>query len=370
MSAARPLLERYEGLRDALPHLALGTLPTPVEPLADEALARCAASLYVKRDDVTGEAYGGNKVRKLEFALGEARAAGQDTVITFGTAGSNHALATSIYARACGMTSRSFLTHQSNASYVARNLLTGHWHGAELRAFPDDDAAFAAAREAVVEAGHEGRPPPYVLRGGGSSARGTLGFVNAGLELAMQVEAGLCPPPDVCVLPLGTMGTAVGLLLGLRAAGLATRLMLVRVVREDIGNRERFRRLAGETLAALRDMEPGFPAVELAADEPEIVHDFFGPGYARFTAPGMAAVARASRAGLKLEGTYTGKAYAALVDRLERGDFAGRHVLFWNTYSSRPLPAEALATDFRELPEDFHGYFTRPVQQLDPEAPR
>ena len=131
------LFEHYPALADALPHLSLADLPTPIE----DAGAIGRTRLLVKRDDLTGVLYGGNKVRKLEFLLGDAVRRNCRRVFTFGVAGSNHALATSVYATALGLQSVPLLTPQVNAAYTRRNLLYQQHAGARLRHFASESAA-------------------------------------------------------------------------------------------------------------------------------------------------------------------------------------------------------------------------------------
>jgi 1-aminocyclopropane-1-carboxylate deaminase/D-cysteine desulfhydrase-like pyridoxal-dependent ACC family enzyme len=365
MPAPHPcaLFERYPALADRVPWRRLGRWPTPLTRVS--ASLPCA-DLSIKRDDLSGESYGGNKVRKLEFLLAEALARGCDGVITFGTAGSNHALATAVYARHLGLVCYSMLTRQAVTSAARRNLLTGHYHHARLRGFDSEAEAADAARDLLRQTGGQ---QLMLIPGGGSSPLGCLGFVNAALELKNQLDAAALPPPDVIYLPLGTTGTLAGLQLGLRIAGLDTRVTAVRVVREDVADPARWRRLyrqAGELLAADVPMVLGLPDADTGL---EVRHEFFGPGYARYTPEGMAACRRArALAGIGLEGTYSGKAFACLLADLDDGRLDGRRVLFWDTYSSSPPPPAIGAMDYRELPGFFHYYFEHPVQLLDPAA--
>lgn len=361
-SSSLPIFAAFPALRSAVGYTQLGTLPTPLDSYRGKDAGLRLDTLMLKRDDLSGRAYGGNKVRKLEFLLGDALRAGARGVVTFGVAGSNHALATSIYARASGLESYSMLTRQSNAAYVRRNLLRGLNAGAHLVPCDSESDAVQAAARVIREAAGQGELI-VSIPGGGSSPLGCLGFVNAGLELAEQIRQRSLPQPDRIYLALGTVGTVAGLLLGLRLAGLSTQVTAVRVVREDIARPERMLGLlqgAGQLLGLERA-----PDVAL----PEIRHEFFGPGYARFTPEGVAAMEVARRTlGLKLEGTYTGKAFAALLEDCRNGRLEGKNVLFWNTYNSVPPPPEAMTEDYRSLPEPFHYYFLQPLQPLDPEA--
>jgi len=363
------LYARFPALAATLPRLPIGTWPTPVQHVPPDELPGECAGLWVKRDDACAEPYGGNKVRKLEFLLAEALAKGHDAVLTFGVAGSNHALATAIYAAQAGMDAYLLLTPQANASYVARNLRMGRWAGARQVYCATEAAAARAARLLGLRGRGRGQPP-YHIPGGGSSPLGAVGFVAAGLEVAAQVRAGLLPEPDLLYVALGTQGTAAGLALGLAVAGLKTRLVLVRVVREDIASPERFGRLYRGAARLLHGRDARFPLQPVERSRLELRHEFIGPGYARFTEAGMAAVEFArSQFGIKLEGTYTGKALAALLADLRAGRLAGQRVVFWNTYNGLPLPGGAAAIDWHELPAGFHDFFRRPVQALDPAPP-
>jgi 1-aminocyclopropane-1-carboxylate deaminase/D-cysteine desulfhydrase-like pyridoxal-dependent ACC family enzyme len=357
------LFERFPALAERVPWRRLGRWPTPVTTVP--ASLPCA-DLSIKRDDLSGEAYGGNKVRKLEFLLAEALAQGCGGVITFGTAGSNHALATAVYARQLGLVCYSMLTRQAVTSAARRNLLTAHHYGARLMGFDSEEAAAGAARDLLRRA--DGARL-MLIPGGGSSPLGCLGFVSAALELKEQLDAAALPPPDVIYLPLGTTGTLAGLQLGLRIAGLDSRVTAVRVVREDVAEPARWRRLyrqAGELLAPEVPIIDGLPDADAGL---EVRHEFFGPGYARYTPEAMAACRRARElAGIGLEGTYSGKAFACLLADLDDRRLDGRRVLFWDTYSSSPPPPDIAAIDFHELPGFFHYYFEHPVQPLDPAA--
>ena len=119
-------------LEDRIPYVSLAELPTPVQKLDALGEEIGLDHLYIKRDDLAGKIYGGNKIRKLDFILGNVLRTKAKEVLTFGFAGSNHALATAIYAQQVGLRSISMLMPQYNADYVRRNLLMSHYCGAEL----------------------------------------------------------------------------------------------------------------------------------------------------------------------------------------------------------------------------------------------
>jgi 1-aminocyclopropane-1-carboxylate deaminase/D-cysteine desulfhydrase-like pyridoxal-dependent ACC family enzyme len=353
-----PLFDRYPATRE-LPYVALGSFPTPV--LRSDALAGAAGArdLWVKRDDRSGERYGGNKVRKLEFLLGEAMRAGASDVITFGAAGSNHALATALYGSGLGLKVHSMLIPQHNAPYVARNLRASQAVGADLHLFADSDSALRGAAALRARLRTETGNEPFVIPFGGTTPASTVGFVNAALELAMQVEAGELPEPDLLYVTLGSMGTAAGLVIGLRAAGLRTRVMAIPVIAEDAGDGARLLELVESTQSHLRSLEPAFPAHAWSLDDFEVVAGFVGAGYAVPTPGGTAAIEVAREAaGLTLDGTYTGKTLAALLGHGRMGRLADRDVVFWNTYNSRDLAPLAEQGDPALLPDELREYIT------------
>jgi len=356
------LFRSFPAMRDALPRAVLAELPTPVEKL--EGID--ADSVYVKRDDQTAPYYGGNKVRKLELLLGRAEADGVKTVITFGAAGSNHALATAICARRLGMDCVSMLVPQVNARSVRRNLLMGMKSGAELHHYAGKrGVALGLIRVQIKRRLRDGRAP-MIIPPGGSSALGAAAFVNAAFELKEQVDAGILPPPDCIYAASGTMGTVVGLLLGVCAAGLPACIIAVRVTAPPYTTPEKARKLFAKTNALLCAADPAFPRVPFPEDRFELRDDFLGPGYAVYTPESVAAV-QCGRdcAGLRLEGAYTGKALAALLADAAAGALRDRTALFWNTYNGRDLNPEVEGLDYRALPRAFHRYFEEPVQPLD-----
>lgn len=361
-----PLFQSYPRLGESLPHVTLASLPTPVASWAHLGAVAGIGGLHVKRDDISGEAYGGNKVRKLEFLLARARARGANAVLTFGAAGSNHALATAIYARQLGMEAISMMVPQQNAPNVQRNLLRGQAAGAILRLFGGRKLVSAATIEEIASRFRSGRGRPFVIPAGGSAPLGVVGFVNAAFELRAQVEAGLIPEPHRIYVASGTMGTCVGLLLGIAAAGLRSQVVAVRVTTAPYTTPAKARKLYARTLGLLRRADSGFPVIPFPEKQFTLRDEFLGEGYARPTEAGGAAV-RSVQAleGVSLEGTYTGKALACLLADGASGALEEEQVLFWNTYNSHAQEAAIINIDYHQLPEDFHRYFEdapRPLQ--------
>ena len=360
------IFEHYPVLKEKIPHIQLGEFPTPIKHLKELGKKIGTDYLYLKHDGLSSPIYGGNKIRKLEFLLGDALRKGAKAVLTFGFAGSNHALATAVNAQRVGLQCISILLAQPNAHYVRRNLLLSHADGAEIRHFKNKMTAYVPTIILLLWKKINQGTSPYIIAPGGSSPVGIIGYVNAGFELKEQVASGLVPQPDTIFVPFGTMGTAVGLTIGLKAAGLTAHVIPVRVVEEKYGNREKFVKLLQKTQAWILSLDPSFPRVELIDDEPDIRHDFFGGEYARFTEQGMAAIdLMAKSEGIRLEGTYTGKAMAALIDHVRVHGKKDEVILFWNTYNARDFSDAVTGIDYHQLPRSFHRYFEEEVQPLD-----
>jgi 1-aminocyclopropane-1-carboxylate deaminase/D-cysteine desulfhydrase-like pyridoxal-dependent ACC family enzyme len=368
-----PLFERYPLLGEKLSHVSLAELPTPVQKLDGLGRVLGVERLYIKRDDLSGTVYGGNKPRKLEFILGEVLRSGVSEVITFGCAGSNHALATTIYGSQVGVHCVAMLMHQPNAYYVRRNLLLAHHFGAEMHLCGAELESrwnrplvfFATLREMVRSRLLSGTRPVLVSPGG-SSVIGVTGYVNAALELVQQVQEGKMPVPDLIYVACGTLGTAAGLILGLEVAGLAARVVPVLVTGGDYVNAERMASLVNRTSVHLHALDTAFPPIAVPPTHIAIQPGFLGERYAQFTREGMEAVSLMSEyEGIPLEGTYTGKALAALIADVRDGWTRDKTILFWNTVNSRDLSELAASVDYHELPRAFHRYFEEEVQPLD-----
>ena len=328
------LRDRFPGTKN-LAHVTLGCVPTPVELVPGLAHVLGLQFLFVKRDDVSGRAYGGNKVRKLEFLLGQALAESRRAVITFGAVGSNHVRATAVYGGQLGLRVHAVLAPQPSTPYLEANLLADRAAGATLHFVDSMSQALRRGAELRDEITLRDGIEPFVIPFGGTNARGTIGFVNAAIELAGQIEAGALPEPDLVYVPYGSTGTASGLAIGLAAVGSRTSVIGVRVVPAESTSLERTRRVMEEAVALLRELDAGFPLVKPENLVLEVRDGFLGNGYAMATAESQEAVTLAQANNIHLETTYTGKALAALVADARAGRLAGKTALFWNTHSSR-----------------------------------
>ncbi len=278
-----PLFKRFPSLGEKLPRVPLGLFPTPVEKAERLGGVMGLERLYVKRDDLTGARYGGNKVRMLEFLLGGALRQKAREVVTVGFAGSNQALALAIYADLLGLRCSVYLLPQANAHYVRRNLLVGFRHHARLVACGNYALIVCRVLGGLLRAALRDGRPPMLIQPGGSSPLGIAGYVNAAFELKEQIDAGLLPEPALIYVPMGSMGTAVGLTLGLQVAGVKSRVVAVRVLEKLFANAWLFRWRYRTTAAFLRGLDPSFSESEYGGAAVEIRDGFLGGGYARFT---------------------------------------------------------------------------------------
>ncbi len=328
------VLDRFPGL-GALPRMTLVRGPTPVMRL-EETSRRGGAEIWVKRDDRTALPYGGNKVRKLEWLLGEARAIGARSVVTMGGYGSHHCLATAIYGARAGLNVHVVLFPQPMSAHADEVLRAMVGAGAKLSRVSSPKLLPVGMARAVAPLRLRG-DKPFVIGPGGSSPRGALGYVAAGFELAGQIDAGEMPEPAAIFVPAGSGGTLAGILVGLSAAGIAVPVIGVRVTSKLVISPGRIRRLVAGAVALLRAADARFPDVtDQAMDALNIDGAHLGEGYGAATGAGERATTLAALDDLVLEPTYTAKTMAALLDAARDEKYRGP-LLFLSTLSSAPM---------------------------------
>ena len=350
-----PLYARYPRLATSLPRLPLHQGPSPVAELTQLG----GKAVWIKNDGLYGTIYGGNKPRKLELILPDVRRTGATSIVTFGGLGTHHGLATALYARGQGLRTVLLLVDQPVDDVVRRALCWFQQAGAILH-------YTATARRTKLLAlpfllrytDWRRRKLPYLLPPGGSTALSSVGYVNAALELADQVAAKELPEPKTVVVALGSAGTAAGLALGLRLAGLSSRLVAVRVSDILPLTSEAVARLANATAGLMRRRGADLPDIRVDPDAITVVSDWLGPGYGHPTPEGeRARMLLQERHGLALDLTYTAKTMAALLALLEDGRLEGP-TLYWHTYNALPPPfPQPGPDDYRRLPPAFHRFF-------------
>ncbi len=343
--AELPELER------AVPWMPLVDAPTPVETCTAIEPYLGRDRVWVKRDDLAGELYGGNKVRRFELLLADAKAKGAREIVTAGGLASTQVLATILYGTKVGFDVTAVLFDQPVTRFAREALAIGHAAGGRLvRGGGYVGTAVRFAREAL-------RSGTYVVMPGASTPLANLGYVDAMLELDEQVRAGLLPRPDRIVLPCGSGGTLAGLAVGAALLGWPVRLVGVRITELVACNRFTVGFLASSTLRFMRRRaRAALAAKRLVLPPISIFHGAIGRGYGHATADALEAIPEVERlVGVPGEVTYSGKGLAGL--RAIARAHPTENILYWQTLSSRgPRPPEPLAA-----PPGFERYFVGDV---------
>jgi 1-aminocyclopropane-1-carboxylate deaminase/D-cysteine desulfhydrase-like pyridoxal-dependent ACC family enzyme len=326
---------------DRLPRVSLARLPTPLEEAPRFAAALGVARLLVKRDDLTDLALGGNKVRKLEFLLGDARAQGAGTIITTAALQSNFLRLAAAAARRVGMTPVFVVRGRADAPSQG-NLLLMRLFDAEIHYVATEDpyaeSTIVLMREIGEQVLRQGGHPYLVHLATFSGGLAAVGYVPAAFELAEQLET-LRARCDHMVLADGSGTTHAGLLLGLRLAGLRAHVLGASVNTAAAALRGHVQaqiRAAAEILGVTPPVRD---------DEIDITDAHVGPGYGIPTEDSVNAVRFAARSeGLLFDPTYTGKAWAALSAAVRSGAI-GREatVVFMHTGGAPILFTQAAA---------------------------
>jgi D-cysteine desulfhydrase family pyridoxal phosphate-dependent enzyme len=313
---------------ESLPRIPLAALPTPVQelPRLSERLGR---RIWLKRDDLTGLALGGNKTRKLEFLCADALSAGADTLITTGAPQSNHCRQTAAAAARIGMRCVLVLSGDPQPA-ESGNLLLDGLLGAEI-AWSGDVDRETALREAFSRERAAGRNP-YLIPYGGSNPLGAAAYALALREL---LDQGL--RPGWIVFASSSGGTQAGLVLGARWFGFSGRIHGISVDGRAGPLRKRIHQLVLETQTAFEREET------IAEDSIDVDDRFLGAGYARPGALEREAIRLfAGSEGILLDPVYTGRAAGGMLEMIRRSEIEpAETVLFWHTGGTPALWAFA-----------------------------
>jgi L-cysteate sulfo-lyase len=324
-------MNKLETTLRKFPRVQLVAGPTPIERLhrIEESLGQAlnGVRLFVKRDDLMGLGSGGNKLRKLEFLLGEAKSKGADTIITVGGRQSNHARLTAAAAARCGLACELMLAQlvrrESKDYQQNGNVLLDQLFGAQIHDLPASanmlEHANARAEMLRIQ-GHT----VYVAPTGGSSPTGCLGYVACVSEITAQSrQMGI--KFDRIVIPNGSSGTHAGLAAGFIALGFSPSIVRsFSVLASEQNSRNATIEKTSATLSLL-DEQLAFDAAEI-----DVVGTELGPGYGEPTSSMMCALHLMARhEGLLLDPVYSGKAFAGLLADIDNGTFkAGQNILF------------------------------------------
>src|SRR5205809_2418597 len=320
----------------AIPRLGFAHLPTPIEELPRLSEALRGPRLLVKRDDQTGLAFGGNKTRKLEFLLGEAREQDAKTLITGGAIQSNHCRQTAAAAARFGFNCILVLSG-TEAQHASGNLLLDQLFGAEIVYVADRKDRDRILQETFDRATKEGRRP-YLVPYGGSNATGAVGYAFAIKELIDQNTS-----IDWIVFASSSGGTHAGLLTGQRIFRFNGKIVGISVDESEEWLKSEVTKLASATSEKLGDRIEFTPADVL------VNADYCDAGYGVVTEREREAIQLFARCeGLLLDPVYTGRAAAGMIDLIRKGFFKNDEtVLFWHTGGQPALFADQYADKFR-----------------------
>ncbi len=318
---------------ESFPRFKLAHVPTPIEEMPNLAKALQVSHLYVKRDDCTGLAFGGNKARQLEYYFGEALDLGADTVLITGAIQSNYARMTAAAACRLGLKCHIQLEERvpdtNNLYQTSGNVLLDRLMGAELHFFPEGEDEEAADQELehIAEDLKKKGAKPYVIHlGPGHPPLGALGYIDAAKEFADQIqEVGL--NIDEIVLPSGSGQTQAGLLLGLRTLGNPVRIT-GNCHRRDAHLQKK--RIAG----VLEDISEMLKIPNPTADGDIVLFDgVMAPGYGQMNdATQEAILLAAQNEALFCDPVYSGKALAGMIALIRKGQLKkDQSILFWHT---------------------------------------
>ena len=321
---------------EALPRFPLAQLPTPIEKLERLSRELGGPELLIKRDDQTGLAFGGNKTRKLEFLVGQARRQGADTLVTAGAAQSNHCRQTAAAAAKAGLKCELILNGEK-PPLAGGNLLLNELLGAREHWIKRSERA-PALREIPEKLRAQGSKP-YVIGVGGSNGVGATGYVVAMIELMEQLRSSK-QRVDHIVFGSSSGGTQAGLVVGARAAGFTGQLHGLSIDKGELeleSYEEEVAQIANECAEYI-----GFKA-RFERQDIKIVYGYIGEGYAIVGDLEREAIRLMARCeGIILDPIYTGRAFGALLDLIRKGVFQlGETVLFWHTGGAPALFAYA-----------------------------
>lgn len=388
LQANPPLFDAHQSLATKLPYVALGNLETTPIVQAKTIGQQFQTNLYIKCDgtygtDKTGKTiFSGNKRRKLEFLLADALAHNAKCVYALGGAGSNFATATAAYARELGLACTLVLGPQRNTRYVQRNLQLDLFYGANIVACQTRQERTQTAKE-LAEKDTAG----YFIPLGGSNKIGALGYVNAAFELKKQIEQNIMPKPDVIYITVSSAGMAAGLIVGLKTANLDILVRPVRIDDTPEEIEEELARLIKETSEYLNSFDTSIPCITILPKQLNVINNMAGEefikadyasikrhadmhfdAYALVTPDTKHAIKTLyEETGIKLEGTYSGKAFAACLKDINSGRLQRKTVLFWDSFCAGDFKEYTSTVDTKRFPLELQNYIneTYPIQALD-----
>ncbi len=351
------MVNNFERLKKELsqfPKKTLGFYPTPLQKL-EKMSEKYGVSIFVKREDFSGMSiFGGNKIRKLEYLMGDACAKGCDTVFTYGATQSNHAMQTATAARRCGMNPVLYLAAivEPKPEDIRANLLLDRILGAEIHIVPAaggdlpeaNSRSFELAAQQISELEKEGHKC-YDIPLGGASTLGTCGFAEGFMETMEQMQA-MGIRPDYIITATGTGGTLSGLVAGKKALESDIQIVGVTVSDKPEDYPAKIADMANRVLQLLKDPH------QASQDDFMISRDYYAPGYEMPNEEANDAIRELARTeGLLCDSVYSGKALSGMLGMIRKGEIPpGSTVIFLHTGGATALFAE----------QEIIGSLTRP----------
>lgn len=318
--------------------------------------------LWIKRNDMINNTYGGNKLARLEFILADVLKQKKSHIITYGGTGSNFCLAVAIFCQKLGLQCTLCLFEQPVTAQVQQNIKLLHYFGAKIDYIPSILTSsfnfYLRHRLTALNA--------YFISPGGATTLGTIGAINSALSLKQQIDNGELPEPDYVICPTASNCGMAGLVLGFLLAGLKTTVIGVRTGRDYLGpiplnTPDTVKKTILKTYRYLQDKTN--LTKELDIVEPTIINDFFGYGYGYSTEQGKhISQLFKQKLAIELEATYTAKTCAALVDLLKKPQYINKNMLYWHTYQHKDFTAITDTVNTDDLPSNCAGI----LNQLPP----
>lgn len=372
----RPFFKKFPTLKKKIPLVELADLPTPIIKAEKLTEHLKSASIYIKQDDVSGKIlkdgtrlFGGNKMRILEIEMGRAIYEDAQTVIAMGCDGSNLVTAVAACADHLGLSMVGVIKPQPNAYVVQRNLLLMDYYGARLVCSTSAHNRVENTIKTFNAIKKDTGKFPYFIPIGASTPYSVIGFINAAFELKQQIEQGIMPEPNRIYIAAGqTVGTYVGLLIGARLVGLHSTIYAVAIEPDEHGSlyAKEIKSLFTKAVALLHSLDSSFPLLTCNPKDINVIHSACGTQYALFTKEAADAISLLRETeSIELDGIYTGKALAALINDIAHAIKPHETILFWNTFCGNDFSSLIEKRDYKKLPTPLHHYFETNVQEYD-----
>ena len=344
------LFERFPSLRDKLAWMSLADVPTRVERMTAIADWLGRDDVWMKRDDLISPLYGGNKVRRYEYVLAEAKKLGRTKIVTVGGLASTQVMATALFGQAHGFKVSVVYFDQPHTRFMREALLVTATAGAkQIYAGGYLNTIYKTIRE------YRSEPGAYFIPPGAANPIANLGYIDAMLELGDQVARGEMPRPDVIVLPTGSSGTLAALAIGARLLGWNTKIIGVRITAKIATNMFTIGYVARATWSFLRARVPELTT--LLPIQYELLHSALGKGYGHPTAAAIDAMPQVQKLiGASGEVTYSAKALVGLKEIVSSPAYKNSTVLLWNTLSAN-RPDVSQLDPLNLLPPEFHRFY-------------